>query len=98
VADAESFLPTARFFVERVRRQGEIFSPEKTTLLAADDVVAVVGRTEAPVQSLGPSTIKIADAELLHIPMASFDLYVTQKTIAANTLSEICLKLQFSEC
>jgi len=50
------------------------------------------------VQSLGPSTIKIADAELLHIPMASFDLYVTQKTIAANTLSEICLKLQFSEC
>jgi len=29
------------------------------------------------VQSLGPSTIKIADAELLHIPMASFDLYVT---------------------
>src|SRR5215468_11114950 len=40
VAQAESSL-TARLFVERVRRQSEIFSPEKTTVLAADDVVAV---------------------------------------------------------
>jgi putative transport protein len=89
VAEAESFLPTARFFVERVRRQGEMFSPEKITVLAADDVVAVVGRTEVLVQALGPSTIEIADSELLHIPMASFDLYVTQKKIAGKTLREI---------
>ena len=89
VAEAESFLPTNRFFVERVRRQGEIFSPEKTTVLAGDDVVAVVGRTEALVQALGPSTTEIGDVELLHIPMASFDLYVTQKKIAGKTLGEI---------
>ncbi|HEY7097776.1 MAG TPA: aspartate-alanine antiporter [Terriglobales bacterium] len=88
VAEAESSL-TARLFVERVRRQSEIFSPEKTTVLVADDLVAVSGRTEALVQALGPSTVEVADAELLHIPMASFDLYVTEKKIAGKTLKEI---------
>src|SRR5262249_42661073 len=86
VAEAESFLPAARIFVERIRRQDEIFSAEKTTVLAADDVVAVAGRTEALVQALGPTTLEVADAELLQIPMASFDLYVTQKQIAGKTL------------
>jgi putative transport protein len=89
VVEAEQSVPGARLFVERIRRKGDIFSPVATTVLEANDTVAVLGRTEIMIMALGPSTHEVADAELLTIPVASFDLYVTSKTIAGKTLQEI---------
>src|SRR4029077_20569483 len=79
----------ARLFVERIRRQGEIFSPVGTTVLEANDTVAVLGRTEIMIKVLGPLSREVADPELLEIPVASFDLYITSKRIAGRTLQEI---------
>lgn len=89
VAEAEKAVPGARLFMERIRREGEIFSAKGTTVLGVGDTVAVLGRTEVLVQMLGPATTEVADPELLEIPVASFDLYVTSEAIAGKTLQQI---------
>src|SRR5271170_1787346 len=62
VAEAEAIVPGARIFLERLRRNGEIFTPIATTVLQVDDTVAVLGRTEVLVKALGPSAREVADA------------------------------------
>jgi putative transport protein len=89
VAEAEDGVKGARIFVERIRRDSEIFKPLDTTVLQAGDIVAVLGRTEVLVNVLGPAASEIADPELLRIPEAAFDLYVTSKRIAGRTLQDI---------
>ena len=89
IADAEHSVPDARLFVERIRRQGDIFIPSGTTVLESGDTVAVLGRTEVLVKVLGSASREVADPELLEIPVASFDLYVTEKTVAGKTLGEL---------
>jgi len=89
VAEAEQSVPRVRLFIERIRRKGEIFSPVGTTVLEANDTVAVMGHTEIMIKALGPSAHEVADPELLAIPVASFDLYITSKTFAGKTLQEI---------
>jgi putative transport protein len=89
VAEAEDGVKGARIFVERIRRDSEIFKPLETTVLQAGDIVAVLGRTEVLVNILGPAACEIADPELLQIPEAAFDLYVTSKLIAGRTLQDI---------
>jgi putative transport protein len=89
VAEAEQSVPDGRLFVERIRRKGKVFSPVTTTVLEANDTLAVLGRTEIMIKLLGPSAHEVADPELLEIPVASLDLYVTSKTIAGKTLQEI---------
>ena len=88
VASAEKFVPGARLFVERIRRNNEIFSPTATAVLEAGDTIAVLGRTEVLVKVLGPRSSEVPDPELLEIPVASFDLYVTGKEVAGKTLRE----------
>jgi putative transport protein len=89
VFEAEQSVPGARLFIERIRRKGEIFSPLGTTALEANDTVAVLGRTEIMIEALGQLARDVADPELLEIPVASYDLYVTSKTIAGKTLQKI---------
>jgi putative transport protein len=89
VLEAEQSVPGARLFIERIRRKGKIFSPLGTTVLEANDTVAVLGRTEIMIEALGQLARDVADPELLEIPVASYDLYVTSKTIAGKTLQEI---------
>jgi putative transport protein len=89
LAETERAVRTNRLFVERIRRGGEIFTPLSSTVFEAGDTVAVIGRTEVLVNVFGPRSSEVADAELLDIPVASFDLYVTSKTIAGRTLEAI---------
>ena len=89
IAEAEKFVPTARLFVERVRRGGEIFRPLSTTVLEAGDTVAVLGRTEALISLLSSSSTEATDPELLEIPVASYGLYVTSKKVVGKSLSEL---------
>ena len=89
ISEAEGSVSGARFFVERIRRSGEIFSPISTTVLEAGDTVAVLGRTEALINLLGPLSTEATDPELLDIPVASFGLYVTSNRFAGKTLGEI---------
>ena len=89
VAEAEKFTPTARLFVERIRRSGEMFWARPTTVLEAGDTVAVFGRTEALVDLLASSSTETTDPELLEIPVASYGIYVTSKMVAGKALREI---------
>lgn len=89
IKDAEKSVAGARLFVERIRHHGDILSPAGTTVLEAGDTIAVLGRTELMVKVLGPTSSEVADPELLEIPVASFDLYVTSKRISSMTLQEI---------
>jgi putative transport protein len=89
VAYAEKSVPGARLFIERIRRGDDIFSPVATTTLEAGDTVALLGRTETMINVLGPISSEVVDSELLEIPVASFDLYVTSKSIADRPLQEI---------
>jgi putative transport protein len=89
IAEAEKSAPSARLFVERIRRSGQVFSPLPTTILEAGDTVAVLGRTEALVNLLSASSIEATDPELLEIPVASYGLYVSSKRIAGKTLREL---------
>jgi putative transport protein len=89
VAMAEESVNDGRLFVQRVRRNGEILSPSAVATLEAGDTIAVLARTEVMVKVFGTSTSEVADKELLDIPVAGFDLYVTNKAVAGKTLQEI---------
>lgn len=86
---AEKSVPGARLFVERIRRNNEIFSPTRTAVLEAGDTVAVLGRTEVLIKVLGPKSSEVPDPELLQIPVATYELYVTNKRVAGQTLQQI---------
>jgi putative transport protein len=89
VAEAEQCVPGVRLFIERIRRKEKIFAPVGSIVLEANDTVAVLGRTETMIKALGPSAREVADPELLEIPVASYELYITIKTIAGRTLQEV---------
>jgi len=89
VAEIQTMAPAARIFVERVRREGKIFVPDRATVIGANDTMAIMARTEVLVHELGPAAMEVADLELLQIPVASFNLFVTEKKIAGRTLQDI---------
>ena len=89
VDQAEQGVKGARIFAERIRRNGEVFQPVAATVLEAGDSVALLGRTESLVTLVGSAAPEVADHELLDIPVASFDIYVTDKRLVGKTLEEI---------
>lgn len=89
VAQAEHLIKGARIFIERIRRDGEIFAPFPATVLRAGDRVALLGRTEVLVNVVGPAAAEITDPELLSVPVASFDIYVTGRALVGKTLQQI---------
>ena len=89
VEEAEHGVKGARIFAERIRRNGEVFATAPATVFQAGDRVALLGRTDVLVDVVGRAATEIADPELLDIPVASFDIYVTGKAIVGKTLLEI---------
>lgn len=89
VLAAERSVKDGRLFLERIRRGGDILEASQGTVIQADDTVAILGRTEVLVKVLGPKSLETADPDLLDMPFASYDLYVTSKSIAGKTLKQI---------
>ena len=90
VAAAESLLPEARLFIERIRRGAQLLVPSPDLVLQAGDVVVASGRREILVETLGQAASReVEDRELLDIPVASYDLYVSSAAAAGKTLSEL---------
>jgi len=89
VAEAEKIVPEARLFVQRLRRGDEIIEAKPDTRLLAGDVVVVCGRREVLVQVLGARAAEIEDRELLDIPVATYEIFVSAKGIANHSLEEI---------
>jgi putative transport protein len=89
IQTAEKSVSEGRLFVERIRREGRIMTPTSETIIMAGDTLALLGRTEVLVSVLGTTSTEIADPELLEVPVASYDLYVTSKNVAGRSLQQL---------
>jgi putative transport protein len=89
VAEAEKATPDFRLFVQRIRRGNELLTPKPDTVLQAGDLVAVSGRREVLVNVLGDKAAEVDDRELLDIPIASYDVFVSSKEFSGHTLEDI---------
>jgi putative transport protein len=89
VAEAEALVPDARVFILRIRRNGAIEEATADTILQEGDVVAVVGPREVLVNVLGAATQEVEDPELLNVPAAGVDVFVTNKSVDGKTLAEV---------
>ena len=88
-AQAEAMVPDARVFVQRLRRNGTIEDATADTVLQEGDVVAVVGPRDALVKLIGEGAKEVEDPELLNVPVAGVDVYVTSKAVDGKTLVEL---------
>jgi putative transport protein len=88
-ADAEALVPNARVFIQRIRRNGTIEEATADTVLRAGDVVAVVGPRDVLVNVLGAAAQEVEDPELLNVPIAGVDVYVTNKAVDGKPLVEL---------
>ena len=88
-AEAEAMVPDARVFVQRIRRNGTIEEATADTVLQEGDVVAVVGAREVLVKLIGEGAKEVDDPELLNVPVAGVDVYVTSKAVDGKTLVEL---------
>jgi putative transport protein len=89
VADAERVLPDARLFIERIRRGDQILEVQPDIRIAAGDVLAVSARREALIATLGERAREVEDRELLDIPVASYEIFVTGKRVVGRPLGDL---------
>ena len=88
VATAERSEEGARLFVERIRRGQELIEPTQETILQAGDFLAVSGRREVLVGVLGEKK-EVDDRELLSIPVASYEVFVSRPDFVGRTLEDL---------
>ena len=75
--------------VERVRKGAVIIDAEPETAVASGDVVAVVGRREKVLGAEAAIGEEVADLELLHFPLQSADIVVTNKQLVGQSLASL---------
>ena len=85
IAQAEGIAGGERIFVERLRRDGEIVPHNPDTILKAGDIIAVSGRREVLVNTLGEGE-EVEDREVLDIPIEAVDVLITSKALDGREL------------
>ena len=89
VGDLEASFEPERVFVEQLRRDGTLITPEPDSVLHAGDVVALAGRRSvlaARGPLLGDET---ADATLLDMPVVTVDVVLTKAELAERSLADL---------
>ena len=89
VAELEAMPKQYRVFISRIRRDGKIIEPERTTVIQKEDVIAVVSHTEALVTKgtvIGP---EVDDQALLDFPADVLDVVVTNKVLASMRIRDL---------
>lgn len=89
VAAVEARLPDTRLFIERIRRGTSTVPPSAQTVLQAGDVVVASGRREVLVEALGAVAQEVEDRELLDIPVATYEIFVSDRDVAGRTLGSL---------
>lgn len=89
IAEAEQLMPQSRLFVRRIRRDGELLPASADTVLRQGDIVAISGRREILVEVLGAKAEEVPDPELLDIPVASCEVFISDCKWAGRTVGEI---------
>jgi putative transport protein len=89
VAEAEKLRADVRLFVQRIRRGTELIEPAPETVLQAGDILAVSGRREVLVGVLGEKAAEVDDRELLSIPVASYEVFISRPDFVGRTLEDL---------
>lgn len=89
VGAAEKVIPKARLFVQRIRRGDELLTPKPDTVLQPGDLLAISGRREVLVEVLGSKATEVDDRNLLDIPVASYEVFVSNKEFVGRTLEDL---------
>ena len=94
VAEAEKIATEARLFIERIRRGASLVTPSAATVLQAGDVVVASGSRESLVQVLGNrAAAEVEDRELLDIPVATYDIFVSGRDVIGRKLGDLAASL-----
>lgn len=88
IIEAEQAYSEGRLFVEGIRRNGDVLEFDGSTVLQANDTLAVSGRREVIVQ-LEQTAKEVEDQGLLDVPAEKVDVVVTNKTCAGKTIQEL---------
>jgi len=81
--------PGMRIFVERVRRNGEIFDADSSTILEDGDVVAISGQRADLVERVENVCAEVEDRDVLDFAVEKVDVFVTSKRFSGLTLREL---------
>jgi len=92
VAELERSVPGARLYVARRRRAQEVLAGTPELDLRPDDVVALSGPREALLGKLGPGLVEVEDRELLDLPVAVNDVFLTAREFDGQTLEELAAR------
>ncbi|QRY77451.1 aspartate-alanine antiporter [Pseudomonas sp. PDNC002] len=89
VAEAEALAHGKRLFIERLRRNGELRDALPDEVIQVGDVLAIGGHSDDILQLLGHFQNEVEDDELLDVPIAGIDVYVSNPAVAGKTLEEL---------
>jgi len=90
VSELERAVPDARVFVERIRRGSRMLQPTGDMQLEAGDVVAIAARRDVLTDVIGSTSAEeVDDQEVLDVPLATYDVFVTSSAVAGRTLAQI---------
>jgi putative transport protein len=81
--------PGMRIFVERVRRNDEIFEADASTILEAGDIVAISGPRADLVERVESVCTEVEDRDVLDFAVEKVDVFVTSKRFSGLTLREL---------
>ena len=88
--EAEAMVPDARVFVGRIRRSnGTIEEASADSVIREGDVLAIIGARDILVKVIGEAAQEVDDPELLSVPVEGVDVYVTNKEVDGQTLTEL---------
>jgi putative transport protein len=88
VADLERSFEPDRVFVERVRRNGRLFTADPSTVLEAGDAIALTARRRVVAEGV-PIGTEIEDRELLDFPVDALDAVLTNKALVNQSLARV---------
>jgi len=89
LAEAERLVEGMRLFIHRIRRDAELLDPFPGTRIASGDVLAISGRREVLVAYMGGRADEIDDRQLLDIPTAVHEVFVSKGEWVGRPLEEI---------
>jgi len=90
IAEAETMARAGRVFVERVRRADQLLESSPDITLRSGDIVAISARRDVLVKMVGNTEPdEVEDRELLDMPAATYDVFVTSDAVIGKTLQQI---------
>ena len=87
--EARQLFAGHRVFIERLRRGDALIDADADTVLYPGDVIAVSGPRQILVGEVEAQAPEVHDPELLNLPAAVVDVFVTNAAVSGKTLREL---------